>query len=143
MAIKQFTFGSFLGRVLLAAFLVFATYNPSGYSYYHWLSSAITENTIGPQVALAGIALLIGWVFFLNATMDSLGVIGLVLATAFFAVVIWLFVDWGLISTESDKIMTYLILTVLSLVLAVGMSWSHIRRRMSGQVDVNEVEDIE
>lgn len=141
MAIRQFTFGSFLGRALLAAFLVFATYNPSGYSFYHWLTDAIRDNTIGPVIALAGIALLIGWVFYLNATFDSLGVIGLVLSTAFFATIIWLFVDWGLISTESNHIMSYLILVVLSLVLAVGMSWSHIRRRMSGQLDVNDVED--
>ncbi len=143
MAIKRFTFASFLARALLAAFLVFATYNPSGYSYYHWLTDAIRDNVIGPQLALAGIALLIGWVFFLNATMDSLGVVGLVLAIAFFAALIWLFVDWGLISTQSNHMMTYLILIVLSLVLAVGMSWSHIRRRMSGQLDVNDVEDNE
>ena len=143
MAIKRFSFGSFLARALLAAFLVFATYNPSGYSYYHWLSEAIRDNAIGPQVALAGIALLIGWVFFLNATMDSLGIIGMVLSTAFFATLIWLFVDWGLISTESHQVVIYLVLTVLSLVLAVGMSWSHIRRRMSGQLDVNDVEDNE
>jgi Family of unknown function (DUF6524) len=30
------------------------------------------------------------------------------------------------------------VLVILSLILAVGMSWSHIRRRMSGQVDVDE-----
>lgn len=143
MAIKQFTFGSFLGRALLAALLVFATYNPSGYSYYHWLSDAIHNDTIEPLVTLAGIALLIGWVFYLNATFDSLGVIGLILSTAFFATVIWLFVDWGLISTDSDQVIIYLVLIVLSLVLAVGMSWSHIRRRMSGQLDVNDVEDNE
>ena len=141
MAVKSFIFGSFLGRALLAAVLVFATYNPSGYSYYHWLTDAIKTNNFEPLVALTGIALLIGWVFFLNATFDSLGMVGMVLSTAFFAALIWLFVDWGLISTESNHMMTYLVLVVLSLVLAVGMSWSHIRRRMSGQLTVDDVED--
>ena len=30
---------------------------------------------------------------------------------------------------------------VLSLILAVGLSWSHIRRRLTGQVDVDDLED--
>ena len=71
MAIRRFTFGSFLGRALLAALLVFATYNPSGYSYYHWLSDAIQNDSIEPLVTLAGIALLIGWVFFLLSLAPS------------------------------------------------------------------------
>jgi len=29
---------------------------------------------------------------------------------------------------------------VLSLILATSMSWSHIRRRLSGQLDVDDVE---
>ena len=32
------------------------------------------------------------------------------------------------------------IMVVISGVLATGISWSHIRRRMTGQVDVDEVE---
>ena len=32
------------------------------------------------------------------------------------------------------------IMVVISDVLATGISWSHIRRRMTGQVDVDEVE---
>ena len=28
-----------------------------------------------------------------------------------------------------------------SLLLATGMSWSHIRRRLTGQLDVDDVED--
>jgi hypothetical protein len=29
---------------------------------------------------------------------------------------------------------------VVAIVMAVGMSWSHFRRRMSGQVDTDEVD---
>ncbi|MGB5773274.1 MAG: DUF6524 family protein [Sedimenticolaceae bacterium] len=32
-------------------------------------------------------------------------------------------------------------LVLLSAILAVGMSWSHIRRRLTGQIDVDEVDD--
>ena len=30
---------------------------------------------------------------------------------------------------------------MLALILAVGLSWSHIRRQLTGQVDVDDVED--
>ena len=52
-----------------------------------------------------------------------------------------LFVDLGWLRLEADGAMTWVVLAVLSLILAVGMSWSHIRRRLTGQVDVDELED--
>jgi hypothetical protein len=36
---------------------------------------------------------------------------------------------------------TYLVLVALCGVLATGISWSHIRRRISGQVDVDEIDE--
>jgi hypothetical protein len=35
--------------------------------------------------------------------------------------------------------MVWVGLLVLAAVLAMGMSWSHLRRQMSGQADVDEV----
>ena len=38
MADKQESvLGSFVMRLLASLLLVFSTYNPTGYSYYHWL----------------------------------------------------------------------------------------------------------
>jgi hypothetical protein len=37
--------------------------------------------------------------------------------------------------------MTYVVQLVLCLILAIGMSWSHVRRRLSGQVDADDVDD--
>jgi len=49
-------------------------------------------------------------------------------------------VDWGWIAPENRKVISYIIMTLLSAVLAVGMSWSHIRRRLTGQADVDDLE---
>jgi len=38
-------------------------------------------------------------------------------------------------------VMSWIILTLISLVLAVGISWSHIRRKISGQVDADDVDE--
>jgi Family of unknown function (DUF6524) len=66
--------------------------------------------------------------------------LGVVLAAAFFAALIWLFVSWGWISLSNTGALTWIALLLLSLVLAAGMSWSHIRRRLTGQADVDEVD---
>jgi len=135
---KGLTLSGFLRRFAVAIVLVFSTYNPSGYSYYHWLSENISSPT--PLLALAGVVLLIGWAIFLRATTRSLGFIGLSLAAAFFGILIWMIVDAGWLHPDSVTAFTYIFLVILCAILAVGISWSHIRRRMTGQVDVDEVD---
>lgn len=136
---SSFSLPDFLGRWLFAAALVFGTFNPTGYSYVGWMTAESTE--FGPVPALATIALIIAWIVFIRATLLSMGVLGVVLSAALFACLAWLFVDLGWLSLDAGNTQTWIILTVLSLVLAVGMSWSIIRRSMSGQVSVDDVED--
>jgi hypothetical protein len=119
---------------------VLLTYNPSQYSYFHWLKAAISSGTFGPEHAVAGILLIGGWGFFLHATLQSLGTFGLVIWISLFAAIVWWLVDAGILLTDSVTTFTWIVLVSLSLLLAVGMSWSHIRRRLTGQVDVDEVE---
>ena len=136
MARNEFDIGSFLMRLLFAMALVFLTYNPSGYSWIGWLSS----DTAVVYKAATGIVLLIGWVMFLRATWNSLGAVGTILAAAFFAIIIWLFIEWGFFALDDTAIIQWIVLVVLTGVLAVGMSWSHVRRRISGQYDTDEIE---
>lgn len=131
--------GGFLGRWLFALLLVLGTYNPSGYSYITWILAEGTE--FGPVLAIFGILLLIGWIFFLKTTFDALGWLGVMLGGALFAAIIWLLIDIGLISMESTGALTWLSLIVISLILAVGMAWSHVKRRLTGQINVDDVED--
>ena len=138
MAAQRFNFFDFLLRLLAALVLVFATYNPSGYSWFHWISNA--TDRLDPLILFSGVVLLIGWVIYLRATARSLGIFGIILALAFVASLIWVLVDFGLLSLSNPTFFHYIVLFVLSLVLAIGMSWSHIRRRMTGQLDVDDVE---
>ena len=43
--------------------------------------------------------------------------------------------------TVKAKEPVYVSLVILALVLATGMSWSHVRRRISGQADVDAVDE--
>lgn len=92
----KFNFSSFFIRLFFASVLVFNSYNPSGYSFYHWLIETL-DTGLTPLIAFTGVVLLIGWVIYLRATITSLGIIGLTLAFAFFGTLLWMVIDWGFI----------------------------------------------
>ena len=71
----------------------------------------------------------------------SMGWLGIILEIALFGSLVWLFVDLGWLSLSTEGNIAWVVLVALSLILAVGMSWSHIRRRLSGQFDVDEKDD--
>lgn len=136
---QQLGFDGFLGRWIFALILVLGTYNPSGFSYITWVFGE--ENSFGPVEAIVGLLLLIGWIFCVKTTFDALGWLGVTLGAALFAAVIWLLVDVGWITMDSTGILTWLTLVVISLILATGMAWSHVKRRITGQINVDDVED--
>jgi hypothetical protein len=67
MAAERFTTQKFLGRLAAALVLVFATYNPSGYSYLHWVTAEEAPSL--RLLILVGLALLIAFLVFLRATI--------------------------------------------------------------------------
>jgi hypothetical protein len=145
MAANGFGLGNFFIRFLAALALVFATYNPlDNLSYYRWAIEPLLKLADGGPFsatkALVGLVILIGWLVFLRATHRSLGAIGLFLAVAFFAILIWLLFEQGWITVDSTGVLTWLALTAVAGVMAAGMSWSHVRRRMSGQLDTDDAD---
>ena len=50
-------------------------------------------------------------------------------------------VDRGWVSLDGSGTLQWIVLIGISLILAVGMSWSHIRRKMTGQLDVDEISE--
>ena len=139
MATKQgFGLDSFFIRFIFALIVVFSTYNPEGMSYYHWVTEALSEFSI--IKAFVGVILLIGWIILIRATLGSLGIIGMLLAGAFFGLAIWLIIDVFGLSTDSARVISYIIEVMIASVLSIGVSWSHVRRRISGQVDTDELD---
>lgn len=125
-------------RYLIALILVFSTYNPEGYSYVNWVMNM--QSGPIPLKILVGVVLLIGWAIYVRATRRSLGMIGVVLAMAFFSTLLWLFIDLSIIPADSLSAVSYIVLFIIGSLLATGMCWSHIRRRISGQLDVDEID---
>ncbi len=124
-------------RFFFALVLVLSTYNPSGYSYVDWVVSFLESQQRLPLLVLSGVLLAIGWVIYLRATARSLGFIGVGLASGLFACLIWVLIDMGWLQLESP-VFVWAGLVLFALVLALGMSWSIVRRRMSGQYDTDD-----
>ena len=128
-------------RFVAALSLVLLTFNPSGFSAFHWITSAIGASEFGPLHLLSLGILLAGWTVFWVATWRALDTFGVVLASIVLGAIIWLLIDIGLLSANSVSAATWIGLFFLAAVLTVGVSWSHIWRRVTGQVNVEHVDD--
>ena len=126
-------------RFLAAIVLVFGTYNPTGTSYVGWLSGWTSEHI--PLKILIGLVFVIGWVVFFRATARSIGLVGVILASAVFGVLLWLLIDLQVIATDSTTAITYALLVIVALVLTIGMTGSFLWRRLTGQYQVSDGDD--
>ena len=126
-------------RFVVAFGLVSLSWNPTPVNYVRW---AVDQGTsLTPVVVLAGLVLLVGWVVFLRATIRSLGPIGIGLALAIASVLLWTIIYYNVIDPSNSIALRWVLLFLLAAILTAGMSWSHLRRRWSGQADIDDVED--
>jgi len=140
-ASESITWSGVLVRLLASLVLVFLTWNAEGWSYYHWTIQPLLEGAgnFSALKFLAGMLLIAAWVVFLQATRRSIGIMGAILVAAIAGGVIWLLISSGIVSANSGKGIARVVLIGVSLILAVGMSWSHMSRRITGQADTDVV----
>jgi len=131
--------GGFILRWLFAVLLVLTTFNPTHYSLFHWIWPLNTEQM--PLKILASLVMLVIYIIFLRATFRSIGLLGIILALAVSSTLIWLFIDQGWMSINNYTVLTWVLLLVVGTILGIGISWSHIRRKLTGQFDTDDVEE--
>ena len=129
----------FIIRWLCAFALLAATFNPTQYNYVTWLRDYGSMNL--SIAVLLGILLAIGYIIYLRATLRSIGPFGMFLVAALVAAALWVMFDFGLIQLDNPSFNTWLALGALSFVLGIGLSWSHVRRAISGQSDVDDIDE--
>src|SRR5260221_2588396 len=77
---RKFTLGPFAVRLASSAFLVFATYNPTEYSYYHW---AINPHGGAPALkVVVGLAMILLYAAILRVVVAAFRPSGLILGVA-------------------------------------------------------------
>ena len=134
----EFSFSGFLWRLAFSVALVLLTFNPTGHSYYHWLLDGFPSIT--PVEAIAGVVLLGAWIFFVRSTFAAMGALGVGLLLALFASIVWWVASRGWLDLSDRYAIAWVVLGALGVMLGLGMSWSHIRRRISGQTSVDRVD---
>jgi len=134
---RNLSIGGVIGRFLASLILVFATFNPTGYSFVGWIAGHFPH--LEPLQLVVGIVLSALWLFFLHATWRSLGTVGIVLGIAFFAAMIWLFTSWGWFSLSNHNAVIWVVLIMMACMLTLGLCWALLQARISGQAVVEEV----
>ena len=129
----------FILRWAVAFGLLAATFNPTEWNYTHWASVNFSDRM--PLAVLLGLLLAVGYIVYLRATLRSIGAFGMGLVLAVAAALLWVLYDYGFITFENPTQNTWVGLAALSLVLGIGLSWSHVRRKLSGQADMDDVDE--
>ena len=130
--------GYFL-RWIFAFLLLALTFNPTDYNYVRWSMANYTTEL--PVTVLMGLLLLIGYIIYLRATLRSIGGFGMFLILAVVAALLWVLYDWGILTLENRALNTWLGVLALSFVLGIGLSWSLVRRQLTGQADMDDVDE--
>ena len=126
-------------RWAVAFVLLALTYNSTPWNYVTWAQANMAESL--SLVVLGGLVLLIGYIIYLRATLRSIGAFGMLLILALVGALFCVAYDFGLLSHSSPTQMTWIAIVAMSLVLGVGLSWSHIRRQLSGQSDMDNISE--
>ncbi|MES2667597.1 MAG: DUF6524 family protein [Pseudomonadota bacterium] len=125
-------------RWLGAFMLLAATFNPTPWNYVTWVQA--NWATQMPLAVFLGLLLLVGFMVYTVATMRSIGVLGVILIAAIFGAGLWVLTDRGVISMTNSDLNTWAALVAMSLILGIGLSWSRLRQRLTGQATVDEVD---
>lgn len=120
--------------VLLSVFV-----NPTSWNYLQWARTSFADQM--PLVLLAGLLLGLGLGLYGMATLRSIGLLGVVLIAGVLGLLLWLFHDWGWLGLTNSALNGWLALVGLSLIMGLGLSWSLIWQRVSGQASVDDIDN--
>jgi hypothetical protein len=128
----KFGFFSILLRWLLVATVIFGTYNPSGRSFAHWALESDADLLLKLSVGLVLLALNLT---FIQLTFRALGTIGVLLLAICLISIALTLIKLEFVSLYTWELLQLYIILFLTLALTIGVCWSAIRTRISGQVD--------
>lgn len=126
-------------RFLGAFGLLAATYNPTQWNYIRWVDANWPAQM--PLAIFLGLLLAVGFLIYVMSTLRAIGTLGVLMIAAILGAGLWVLIDWGVLSLENRNLNTWLGLVGLAVIMGLGLSWSIIRQRLSGQATVDEVQD--
>lgn len=134
-----------VNRLILAALLVFVTYNPTGLSFTHLIgnqlgTSAIYENALLNSLGILVFGLL-WWIFLRSAVKTLRGMaiaIIVILVLASYIAINWVN-DAGF--QVDDTALIWIAEVIISLMLGLGVVAGHLRKWWSGTIQTDDIGD--
>jgi len=130
---RWFYLWQFIRGLLLVQFLLFATWNNSGYSYVGWVTGARHFTAL---MAVAGIALLVAHVVVLRIAFVALNYAGIIAASLLLAVLLLTCSQLDLIALEPLTRQVEFWLFIVASIVSIGLGWAKFQLRFSGQANV-------
>lgn len=126
--------GFFLGRFLVALAVIFAFYNATGFSYYHWVAGS----GFNFGMIVVGLAFLFVFAFFIHSSLRAPAKFVYFTLLIFIFAIVWWMYDSGWISLTDPTVGTVVAQLFVAFALALGSVWSIIWRGGTGQVTVDD-----
>jgi hypothetical protein len=123
----------FVKRGLLASLLVLGTYNPSGHSYFHWVTE--TGGSVTAKLSV-GIVLFTGLVAVGRMAYLSMGFFGITAISLMVIMSVLAGVGLGFFAFDNVHVTIYFVLFWIILVLGIGISWGFVQKRIAGEREV-------
>ena len=137
MASGNFSGSALVVRLLVSLALVFATYNPTGYSFYHWL----IDTGSGPLSLKLLAAVSLAMIYYaatriVLAAFRGSGVIVAVLVIVLCLIELALLIPGPGTSSWQVYVMAaqYVVLFAIAVIVSFGTSWSSLIERLTGQL---------
>lgn len=132
----KFGIYSIILRWFLIAAVVFGTYNPSGRSFVHWALESDADVSLKISVGLVVFALNLTFIQLTFRALGSAGVALLAICLISIAITFW---RLDLVAFYTWELLQLYIIMFLTIALTIGVCWSALRARLSGQVDSDDI----
>jgi len=134
---RNFGWSMFLTRLFGSLFLVLSTYNPSGWSLWHWTAVGWPHEwmLLLPLI----LTYLVVYVLVLRITYRSLRFPGIGLTVALIGSFVWVLVTAGIVPLADAGDLGIIVLYMFGGLLAVGLCWSSAYVMITGQVSVDNL----
>jgi Family of unknown function (DUF6524) len=137
MTTRSKFFAKFVARLAAAILIVFSTFNPTGYSYVHWVLNADGDHPV--LKLMFGLALFMLYYALLSITLGAFRrtgmMVGTIASVLFATKMVLLATPQSLYQSWNGNLLIgeYVMLLSFAIVLAVGVSWSAFMERLTGQ----------
>lgn len=119
----------FFSRWIYAFVLIAVTYNPTSFNYLSW-AQLNYENEL-PMTVFLGLIIGLGYSISLRTIFRAVGWIGSMVLFVLMLTLLWVLDDWGLLAPGNQPMLIWAGILAFSALLAVGLSWDLVRRRVA------------